>query len=74
VDSGETVSVNYTWENRGNYNVRVKVRDEHWLEGDWSDPLPIIMPKSYSWSIFEKLTEWFISAFGREIFLISEVS
>jgi len=46
VASGETVSMEYTWMEKGTYDVRVQVKDEHGLETDWSDPLPITMPKN----------------------------
>lgn len=45
VNSGITVSMNYTWIEKGSYKVRVKVQDEHGLESDWSDPLVVIMPR-----------------------------
>ncbi len=70
ISPGETASVNYTWAAKGNYNIRVKVKDEHGLESDWSDPLPVSMPKIYENTLLvllEKLNEWFIQAFGREL-------
>jgi len=45
VDSGKEVSMNYTWKSKGDYEVRVKVQDEHGLESDWSDPLKITIPR-----------------------------
>jgi len=69
VNSGETVSVNYTWKKGGKYMVRVKVRDEHWLESDWSEPLVVTMPKTYEntlWTWIEKLLN---RLFGRNILL-----
>jgi C1A family cysteine protease len=46
VDSGKPVSLSYTWETEGNYEIKVKVQDEHGLESDWSDPLKINIPRS----------------------------
>ena len=46
VNSGETVSMNYIWSENGTYKVKVKVKDEHGLESDWSDPLSVTMPRS----------------------------
>jgi len=43
-NSGEEVSVTHQWSRLGIYNVKVKARDEHRDESDWSDPLSIIMP------------------------------
>ena len=45
VNSGEPVSLNYSWEHKGVYEVKVKVRDEHYLNSPWSDPLSVSMPK-----------------------------
>jgi hypothetical protein len=42
-DSGEEVSVLHNWSQRGIYLVKVKARDEHRAESEWSDPLIIIM-------------------------------
>jgi len=44
VSSGEPVSLSYIWEEKGTYEVKVKVQDEHGLESDWSDPLTVTMP------------------------------
>jgi len=40
-ESGEEVTVSHVWEEKGNYGIRVKVRDESRLESFWSDPLPV---------------------------------
>jgi C1A family cysteine protease len=45
INSGEPVSMNYTWNKKGTYDVRVKIRDEHGLESLWSDPLSVTMPR-----------------------------
>ena len=46
VNSGEPVSMNYTWSKKGTYEVRVKVQDEHGLESDLSDPLLVSIPRN----------------------------
>ena len=43
-NSGEEVSITHQWSRLGIYNVKVKARDEHRDESDWSDPLYIRMP------------------------------
>jgi hypothetical protein len=45
--SGRSVSASYTWDDRGDFSVRVKAKDDHGVMGEWSDPLPITMPKSF---------------------------
>ena len=47
--SGEIISIPHTWEEEGNYSIKVKVEDEHGLESEWSDPLPVTMPKTKSY-------------------------
>jgi len=46
--SGEVVSVNHTWNERGKYEVRVKARNEYGLESKWSDPLKVRTWIAYS--------------------------
>ena len=44
-NSGEEVSASHVW-GRGSYDIKVKAKDEHEAESDWSDPLPVTMPKN----------------------------
>jgi len=37
--SGESITINHSWEERGIYTVKVKAIDEHGGESVWSDPL-----------------------------------
>jgi hypothetical protein len=46
LNSSETASASHTWNKRGNYEIKVKARDEYGEESIWSDPLPISMPKN----------------------------
>jgi hypothetical protein len=43
--SGETVESTHTWEKAGNYQVKVKSKDIHDYESDWSDPLSVTIPR-----------------------------
>jgi hypothetical protein len=36
--SGETITVTGRWRQTGTYDIRVKLKDEHELESNWSDP------------------------------------
>ncbi|RLF53375.1 MAG: hypothetical protein DRN24_01155 [Thermoplasmata archaeon] len=40
-NSGETVCMNHSWNEEGNYSVRVKAKDENGIESVWSDPLMV---------------------------------
>ena len=45
-NSGETCEANHIWQEKGNYQIRVRAMDTNDYESDWSDPLPISMPKN----------------------------
>ena len=44
-NSGEEVKATHAWEKNGTYIIRVKAKDVHYSESEWSDPVPITMPK-----------------------------
>ena len=46
-ESGETGEASYIWKEDGNYEIKVKARDDWGLESEWSEHLTITMPKSY---------------------------
>jgi len=52
ISSGLLVSMNHTWSEKGTYNIRVKVQDEHGLESDWSDPIRVRIPRTNVRPIF----------------------
>jgi len=58
-ESGEVVSASYIWNTKGTYSIKVKAKDINGAESDWSDPLPIRMPKNklYINSVFLRLQE-----------------
>jgi hypothetical protein len=45
-NSGEECSVSHMWSSRGNYEIKVKAKDTSNAESEWSDPLPVSMPKN----------------------------
>jgi hypothetical protein len=64
--SGITVIAWHIWETKGNYVIKVKAKDKHGAESNWSDPLPITMPYSFNKPILkflELLFERFPNAF-----------
>ena len=46
--SGECCTTPYCWAETGTYQVRVRAIDEHQGYGEYSDPLPVVMPKNLS--------------------------
>jgi hypothetical protein len=54
--SGEICNASHIWNKQGDYQIRVKAKDTHGIQSEWSDPLPISMPKSkYSNSFLLKI-------------------
>ena len=51
-ESGEVVESKHIWNTQGSYEIKVKSMDVFGLESDWSDPLPISMPKLKSYFTF----------------------
>jgi hypothetical protein len=58
---GEKAVATHVWEEEGDYKIRVKAKDTHGEESQWSDPLSITMPRFLVnfqipfWHIFQKL-------------------
>jgi hypothetical protein len=50
-NSGEAISESHSWDSRGNYEIRVKAKDDSDVESQWSNSLPINMPKNKSFII-----------------------
>lgn len=46
-NSGETVNISHVWSNKGTYFIKVKAKDIHGAESDWSS-FEVKMPKSRS--------------------------
>jgi len=45
-DSGQIINATHKWKMQGNYNIRVKAKDITGAESEWSDPLPVSLPKN----------------------------
>jgi len=54
-NSGETCEILHQWIEKGDYDIKVQVRDSGGLLSDWSDPLSVSMPKNQriSWLIYD---------------------
>jgi len=44
--SGDNCEQSYSWSSEGEYQIRVKAKDDFYGESEWSDPLSISMPKT----------------------------
>jgi len=45
-NSGQTAEASHKWNEKGDYQIRVKAKDDHGVQSDWSDPLSISMPRN----------------------------
>ena len=45
-DSGVEVETFHNWTIKGDYEIKVKAKDVYDYESDWSDPLPVTMPRN----------------------------
>jgi hypothetical protein len=45
IDPGEIAEASHKWTKKGDYEIKVKAVDEYSEESEWSDPLPVNMPK-----------------------------
>jgi len=45
-NSGDNCEQSYSWSSEGEYQIRVKAKDDFYGESEWSDPLSISMPKT----------------------------
>jgi len=45
-NSEAKVKANHTWTKKGDYEIKVKSKDVHGDESNWSEPLGVIMPKN----------------------------
>lgn len=66
-ESGETGSASHTWSSEGTFSVRVRAKDIHGVQSDWSDPLSVSMPRTRNidYPVLTKLFEMLQDAFPR---------
>ena len=62
-NSGQTAEASHKWNRKGNYEIRVKAKDDHGVQSDWSDPLPISVPKNKAINPFLQFLERLIERF-----------
>ncbi|MFE3846078.1 PKD domain-containing protein [Thermoplasmatota archaeon] len=59
----DMASASHTWEDKDDYEIKVKTKDPRGEESIWSDPLPIKMPKSNAKLIFSEILEKLIERY-----------
>ena len=58
--SGESVEITHNWENKNNYNIRVKAKDTMGRESNWAT-LPVKIP--YAYNPTHQFFDWLIQQF-----------
>ncbi len=46
--SGDAIQASHVWRTQQTYEITVKARDDHGKESEWSDPLPVSIPLSFT--------------------------
>jgi hypothetical protein len=65
--SGEIGRASHTWSSEGSFSIRVRAKDIHGVQSDWSDPLSVSMPRNRNIDnpVLTKLFEILQNAFPR---------
>lgn len=45
-ESGQACNASHSWQSKDDFELRVKIKDSEGAQSEWSDPLPISVPKS----------------------------
>jgi len=61
--SGAHCNASHQWSTTGQYDMRVKAKDNYGVQSEWSDPLPISMPLRHQ-ILLEMIIEWILQLFG----------
>jgi len=65
--SGTIAEASHKWSEKGSYEIRVKAKDIHGVQSEWSDPLSVSMPRNkafnFNLDLLEQLLERFPNAF-----------
>jgi hypothetical protein len=69
--SGVTCQATHNWNEKGDYSVKVKAKDIHGEESDWSDSLPIKMP--YSFNPMQQFLDWLFERFPNAFPLLRQL-
>jgi len=68
--SGETAELSHIWTEKGTYEVRSLAKDDHGVQSEWSDPIPVSMPRTREINIVTVLLQRFIVRFPFLTFLL----
>ena len=65
-ESGETGAASHSWDEKGEYEIKVKAKDVFGDESDWSEPFSISMPRdrTFFFTLLEILEQFFPQLFS----------
>jgi len=65
-ESGETGTASHSWDEKGDYEIKVKAKDVFGDESDWSEPFSISMPRdrTFFFTLLEILEQFFPQLFS----------
>jgi hypothetical protein len=61
--SGEECNASHDWNKQGNYEIKVRVRDDNGYFSDWSNPLEVTMPKNKPFNLNFPILTWLFERF-----------
>jgi len=62
-DSGDTCEASHSWDEDGDYEIKVKAKDLYGDESPWSDPLTVAMPRVKIFNQIPKILIWLFERF-----------
>ena len=63
INSGENIKIKHIWEKIGRYQIKVKAKDIHGAESEWSNPTSIAVPKNFVINKNQNIQNIFIKFF-----------
>jgi len=71
--SDETVYAKHTWTTKGNYEIKVKAKDNFGAESAWSEPLTVKMIKSKTLFVNNPILTWLSERFSYAFGLLKQL-
>jgi len=62
-NTGENCEIEHSWDEVGEYTIKVKAKDVYGEESEWSDPLVVTMPKTKTFNQIPKILVWLFERF-----------
>lgn len=71
-NADEEVKASHTWNQRGNFQIKIKAKDVYEVESEWSDPLNMVIPRNKNVNImpenrFFEIFKWAFQLFKNSI-------